>query len=136
MATRENTIDTLLTEDRSFAPPEDFRKRAHVTDDAPFRRAEADPEAYWAEWASQLHWFQPWSEVLRWNAPQAEWFVGGKLNAAYNCLDRHLDGPRRTKTALIWEGEPGDERRYTYEELHHRGLPRSQRAEAARGRPR
>jgi acetyl-CoA synthetase len=118
MATRENTIDTLLTEDRSFAPPEDFRERAHVTDDAPFRRAEADPEAYWAEWASQLHWFQPWSEVLRWNAPQAEWFVGGKLNAAYNCLDRHLDGPRRTKTALIWEGEPGDERRYTYEELH------------------
>ena len=114
----ENTFDTLLQEDRSFPPPAEFARAALVNDAEVYARAEADPEAYWAEWARQLHWFQPWERVLDWQAPFARWFVGGKLNAAYNCLDRHLDGPRRTKTALLWEGEPGDKRAYTYEELH------------------
>jgi acetyl-CoA synthetase len=89
-----------------------------VRDPGIYARAEADPEAFWAEWARELHWSTPWERVLEWNPPQAKWFVGGRLNAAYNCLDRHLDGPRRTKTALLWEGEPGDTRSFTYEELH------------------
>ncbi len=83
-----------------------------------YRRADADPEGYWAGWAEELHWFRKWDRVLEWDPPYARWFVGGKLNAAYNCLDRHLEGPRRTKTALLWEGEPGDRKSYTYEELH------------------
>ncbi|MBB4637740.1 acetyl-CoA synthetase [Longimicrobium terrae] len=114
----ENTFDSLLQEDRTFAPPAEFAARALVSDPDVYARAEADPEAYWAGWARELHWSKPWDQVLEWNPPQARWFLGGKLNAAYNCLDRHLDGPRRTKTALLWEGEPGDRRAFTYEELH------------------
>src|SRR5680860_368174 len=118
MADSKNTLDTLLSENRSFPPPADFRAEALVSDDSVYAEATADPEGYWAEWADQLHWFRKWDRVLDWNAPNAEWFVGGKLNAAYNCLDRHLETDRRTKPALIWEGEPGDKRTYSYEELH------------------
>jgi len=113
-----STLDSLLKEDRHFEPPADFVENALVTDPEVYRRADADPQAFWAGWARELEWFEDWKEVLRWNPPHAEWFVGGKLNAAHNCLDRHLSGSRRTKTALIWEGEPGEQRRYTYEELH------------------
>jgi acetyl-CoA synthetase len=118
MAAPEQTLDTLLHEDRTFPPPPEFSRQAHVSDPEVYRRAEADPEGYWAGWAEELHWFRKWDRVLEWNPPYAKWFVGGKLNAAYNCLDRHLEGPRRTRTALLWEGEPGDRRSYTYEELH------------------
>src|SRR5687768_9123108 len=118
MADPEATFDSLLQEDRSFPPPAAFAASAHVRDESVYARAEADPEAFWAGWAEELHWFRRWDRVLDWQPPFAKWFVGGTLNAAYNCLDRHLDGPRRTKTALIWEGEPGDKRTYTYEELH------------------
>ncbi|HEU4456680.1 MAG TPA: acetate--CoA ligase [Longimicrobium sp.] len=118
MAAEEPTLDTLLQEDRLFPPPPEFAARAHVSDASVYARAEADPEGYWAGWAEQLHWFRRWDRVLEWNPPYAKWFTGGTLNAAYNCLDRHLDGPARTKTALFWEGEPGDRRAYTYEELH------------------
>jgi acetyl-CoA synthetase len=83
-----------------------------------YARAAADPEAFWAEWAQQLDWFEPWREVLTWKPPHAKWFAGGKLNASYNCLDRHLSGWRRNKAALVWEGEPGDTRTYTYWDLH------------------
>ncbi|MBX6363702.1 MAG: acetate--CoA ligase [Gemmatimonadetes bacterium] len=118
MAAPEQAIEALLLEHRVFPPTEEFRARAHVTDTGVYERARRDPEAYWAEWARELEWFEPWSQVLEWRPPHAKWFVGGKLNAAYNCLDRHLKGPRRNKAALIWEGEPGDERVYTYWDLH------------------
>ncbi len=114
----EAALDDLLREDRRFPPPTAFREGARVSDEAIYREAEADPEAFWARWAGELHWFTPWTEVLEWEAPRARWFSGGELNVAYNCLDRHLDGPRRNQAALIWEGEPGDTRTYTYWDLH------------------
>jgi acetyl-CoA synthetase len=117
MAASENTLDTLLLEERRFPPSSEFSARAHVADPV-FQEADADPEGYWAGWAEELDWFQKWNRVLEWNPPYSKWFVGGKLNVAHNCLDRHLGTERRTKTALIWEGEPGDTRTYTYEELH------------------
>jgi acetyl-CoA synthetase len=104
-------------EDRRFAPPEEFRARAVVSDPGIYRRAEQDREGYWAEWAKELDWVEPWSQVLRWKPPHAEWFVGGKLNAAHNCLDRHVEAGRADRPALIWEGEPGDTRTLTYGEL-------------------
>ncbi|HEX6306973.1 MAG TPA: acetate--CoA ligase, partial [Longimicrobiales bacterium] len=118
MADREQTLEALLKEERRFAPPAAFRERANASDPGVYDRAAADPEAFWAEWARKLEWFEPWREVLRWKPPHAEWFVGGKLNASYNCLDRHLGGWRRNKAALVWEGEPGDTRTYTYRDLH------------------
>ncbi|MQA89055.1 MAG: acetate--CoA ligase [Gemmatimonas sp.] len=118
MSSSPNTLDTLLQEDRRFPPPEDFARDAHVSSTEVYERAEDDPEGYWSGWADELDWFRRWDRVLEWDPPHAKWFVGGKLNAAYNCLDRHLEGPRRTKKALLWEGEPGDVQAYTYEELH------------------
>ena len=117
MTSMEGMLDDLLREDRTFPPPTSFRESAHVTDDHPRDSAESDPAAYWETWASQLHWFQPWDTVLEWKPPHARWFDGGQLNASYNCLDRHIDAGRGGKAALIWEGEPGDVRRYTYAEL-------------------
>ncbi|HST63465.1 MAG TPA: acetate--CoA ligase [Longimicrobium sp.] len=114
----EQTLDSLLQEDRSFPPPPEFAAQANENDRGVYARADADPEAYWAGWAEKLHWFTPWERVLEWNPPYAKWFVGGKLNAAYNCLDRHVEGGRGSKTAMLWEGEPGDKRAYTYAELH------------------
>src|SRR5690606_38218467 len=99
MSSSEKTLDTLLTENRRFPPPPDFAASAHVSSTDIYADAEADPEGFWARWASELHWTQPWDRVLDWGPPHARWFVGGKLNAAYNCLDRHLEGPRRTKKA-------------------------------------
>jgi acetyl-CoA synthetase len=118
MAQREQALEALLKEERRFPPEKSFRDRANAGDAELYDRAAADPEAFWAEWAHNLEWFEPWQEVLDWQAPYAKWFVGGKLNASYNCLDRHLDGWRRNKAALIWEGEPGDTRTYTYWDLH------------------
>ncbi|HEX2205625.1 MAG TPA: acetate--CoA ligase [Longimicrobium sp.] len=118
MAATEPTLDTLLHEDRTFPPPPEFAARALVSDPEVYARADADPEGYWAGWAEELHWFRRWDRVLEWTPPNAKWFVGGTLNAAYNCLDRHLEGARRTKPALVWEGEPGDRRTFTYEALH------------------
>jgi acetyl-CoA synthetase len=118
----EPTIESILHEERRFLPPAKFAEAAHIQSleqyQQLYERAKADPEAFWAELAaSELHWFQPWETVLEWQPPFAKWFVGGKLNIAYNCLDRHL-ATRGDKTALIWEGEPGDSRRLTYAELH------------------
>lgn len=118
MSGESGALDALLTEERRFPPPEEFRLKAVIDDPDIYDRAKSDPEGYWAAWAEELDWFQPWDEVLEWTPPHAKWFLGGKLNVSHNCLDRHLDGPRRTKAALIWEGEPGDTRTYTYEELH------------------
>jgi len=111
-------IEVLLTEERRFEPPPEFRDAAVVRDDAPYRAAAADREAYWESWAEELDWFRKWDRVLEWDSPFARWFVGGRLNVTHNCLDRHLGGPRANKAALIWEGEPGDRRVYTYRQLH------------------
>lgn len=118
MSVSERELVALLDEDRRFPPPPSFREAANARDPEIYARAASDPEAYWAEWARELAWFEPWHTVLEWTPPHAKWFVGGKLNVAYNCLDRHLEGPRRNKAALVWEGEPGDERVYTYQQLH------------------
>jgi acetyl-CoA synthetase len=117
-AAPEEDLDDLLREDRRFAPPEGFAETAHVSDPGIHEAAAVDPEAWWAKWASELDWFEPWSQVLSWEPPHAKWFVGGRLNVAHNCLDRHLGGAKANQAALIWEGEPGDTRTFTYRELH------------------
>jgi len=118
MSNDSGALDALLSETRRFAPPADFVERAVVRGAEIYEEASADREAYWAEWAKQLDWFEPWHTVLEWTPPHAKWFLGGRLNVAHNCLDRHLDGPRAEQVALIWEGEPGDTRTFTYGELH------------------
>jgi acetyl-CoA synthetase len=111
-------IDDLLREDRRFPPTDAFRARAHVSDPSVYDRAARDPEAFWAGFAAELEWSTPWTQVLEWAPPDAKWFVGGRLNASVNCVDRHARGPRRNKAALIWEGEPGDRRTLTYWDLY------------------
>jgi acetyl-CoA synthetase len=118
MAAREKALEALLREDRRFSPPAEFRKQANAPESGIYDRAAADSEGFWAGYAAELDWFESWRKVLDWKPPHAKWFVGGKLNAAYNCLDRHLASARRNKAALIWEGEPGDERVFTYWDLH------------------
>ena len=122
MASTDAThIESTLTESRKFPPPADFSARAWIKNLAEYNalreRADADPEGFWAECARNLHWFKPFDKTLEWNFPFAKWFVGGTINATYNCLDRHLEGPRRNKAALIFEGEPGDSRVLTYQML-------------------
>ena len=111
-------IEALLKEDRSFSPSSEFQSKAHVSDVSIYEKAAADPEAFWAGFASELEWMQPWSKVLDWNPPDAKWFVGGKLSIASNCLDRHVRTAHRNKAAFIWEGEPGDRRTLTYFDLY------------------
>jgi acetyl-CoA synthetase len=115
-------ITSVLKETRTFPPPAEFAVKAFIPSAAEYERlaqwAKDDPDAFWAEAAKALHWFKPWDKVLEWKEPFAKWFVGGRLNASYNCLDRHLTGPRKTKPAIVWEGEPGDTRTLTYQELH------------------
>ena len=113
----KETLNVLLKEDRTFPPPESFRKKAWVRDESVYEKAARDPEGYWADWARELEWSQPWNRVLEWKPPYARWFLGGKINASVNCVDRHLKSARRKKTAILWEGEPGDTRSLTYEEL-------------------
>ena len=114
-------IESILREKRKFEPPAEFVRHAHVGGRAAYdelrARADRDPEGFWAECARELDWFKPFDTTLEWKHPFAKWFLGGKLNASYNCLDRHLKGPRRNKVALIWEGEPGDSRVLTYQML-------------------
>jgi len=117
------TIESILQENRLFHPPAAFAQAAHIGSLAAYEQlyeqAQADPAGFWAKLAEQeLHWFEPWQQVLDWQPPNVKWFVGGKLNIAYNCLDRHLTTWRRNKAALIWEGEPGDSRTLTYAQLH------------------
>jgi len=111
-------ISALLTEDRRFPPPKWWLERSRMHDASVYARAAADPEKFWAAFATELDWFEPWTQILDWKPPHAKWFVGGKINASVNCLDRHLSTPRRTKAALIWEGEPGDRRTLTFFDLH------------------
>ncbi|HSE62388.1 MAG TPA: acetate--CoA ligase [Thermoanaerobaculia bacterium] len=113
----DKAIEALLDEDREFPPPEDFARQANVQDPSIYRTADRDFEKFWEDFAHELSWYKPWKRVLDWKPPRAEWFVGGKINASVNCLDRHVAGPRKNKAALIWEGEPGDQRTLTYREL-------------------
>ncbi len=122
MASEESIhFDVTLSESRKFAPSAEFSSKAAVKSEkeyeALYRRADEDAEGFWSECAKNLDWFKPFDQVLEWKFPFAKWFLGGKINAAYNCLDRHLKGPRRNKAALIWEGEPGDSRVLTYQML-------------------
>ncbi|MEP7343905.1 MAG: acetate--CoA ligase [Gemmatimonadaceae bacterium] len=110
-------IDVLLQENRKFPPPEQFTATAHIRDWSTHERAAADPEAYWAGEADALDWVRRWDRVLEWEPPRAKWFVGGQLNVAANCIDRHL-AARRNKAAIIFEGEPGDRRTLTYWDLY------------------
>jgi acetyl-CoA synthetase len=115
-------IESTLHETRLFPPPAEFSAGAHVKSYAEYEeiynRAAENPEAFWASVAENLHWFKKWDTVLKWEAPHAEWFVGGKINASYNCLDRHLETHRKNKAAIIWEGEPGEVRTLTYQQMH------------------
>jgi acetyl-CoA synthetase len=116
-ATTTGTISALLQEDRKFPPPPELAANANAKADV-YERAKADPLAFWAEAAKGIDWFKPWTQVLEWNVPWAKWFVGGQLNASYNCVDRHLTDGRKTKAAIIWEGEPGETRVLTYQDLY------------------
>jgi len=117
------TIESILQENRLFAPTAEFSQKAHIKSLEEYKqlyeKAKANPEAFWAELAeTELHWFQKWDQVLDWQPPFVKWFVNGKINISYNCLDRHLTTWRKNKAALIWEGEPGDSRTLTYFQLH------------------
>ena len=111
-------IEALLREKRKFPPPKDFVKHANVNTPSIYKDAAKNPTRFWERFARELHWFKPWRKALEWKVPYAKWFVGGKLNVSYNCLDRHIETARRTKAALIWEGEPGDTRTLTYWDLY------------------
>ncbi|MBD0267301.1 MAG: acetate--CoA ligase [Cyanobacteria bacterium Co-bin8] len=119
----EPNIESILNEKRLFAPSPEFAQQSRFKSpedyEALYQQAAADPAAFWAELAEkELHWFKKWDTVLDWQPPFAKWFVGGKTNISYNCLDRHLTTWRRNKAALIWEGESGESRTLTYAQLH------------------
>ena len=109
-------LETLLSEQRRFAPPPALGASANAGADI-YERANADPLAFWADEARKLDWIRPFTEVLDWKLPHARWFADGRLNVSANCLDRHVATARRNKAAIIWEGEPGDRRVMTYWEL-------------------
>ncbi len=114
-------IDSILQESRVFPPSPEFSAKAHIKSleeyERIYKEAKENPEKFWAGVAEQLHWFKKWDKVLEWKAPWAKWFVGGQINLSFNCLDRHVQTWRRNKAALIWEGEPGDTRTLTYQQL-------------------
>ncbi len=118
MSVETQKIEALLEEERLFPPDPEFARLANVNDPNIYEIAEKDPEAFWAGFANELEWFRPWEKVLEWDPPHAKWFVGGKINATVNCLDRHLKTWRKNKAAIIWEGEPGDQKVLTYGDLH------------------
>ena len=122
MSENQIAIESTLVENRVFPAPAEFAANAHVKSfdeyEKLYQEAEQDTESFWAKQAENLDWFKKWDTVLEWNAPFAKWFVGGKINASYNCLDRHLTTWRKNKAAIIWEGEPGDVRTLTYQQLH------------------
>jgi len=115
---RDEPIEALLQEGRKFPPPKAFTKSARVRSMALYQEARRNPVRFWEREAKELAWIKPWTRALEWKLPYAKWFIGGRLNASANCLDRHVQGPRRMKAALIWEGEPGDSRVLTYWDLY------------------
>ena len=117
----KNSVSTLV-ENRIFKPSKEFSKKARIGSMAQYQKMWKEsiekPEKFFAREAAELCWQKKWTKVLDWKCPYAKWFIGGKLNVSENCLDRHLDGPRKTKAAIIWEGEPGEKRVLTYQQLH------------------
>ncbi len=120
-ASHESSIDSVLQEQRTFPPPPEFSAQAHVKSleqyERMYKESIEEPEKFWGGVAKDLHWFKPWTKVLEWNAPWAKWFVGGEFNLSYNCLDYQIQKGRGNKTAILWEGEPGDVRKLSYSEL-------------------
>ncbi len=121
--TGSGQIDHVLIEDRLFPPSQEFARNARISTQEQYEElyaaAKDDPEGFWRREALEnLHWFEPFQEVLQWEPPHAKWFVGGKTNASYNCLDAHVAAGRGDRAAIHWEGEPGDTRTLTYAELH------------------
>ncbi len=118
----QGNITSILKEKRVFAPGAEFSERAHISSFAQYqelyKKSIINPEEFWAEIAGELDWFEKWNKVLTWEYPFAQWFVGGKINVSYNCLDRHLPTWRKNKAAILWEGEPGETRTLTYQQLH------------------
>jgi acetyl-CoA synthetase len=111
-------IESLLAEGRTFPPSHEFKQRARVVDAEIYEEANVGDEGFWARQAEDLlDWSAPWHTVLEWDLPFAKWFVGGQLNASYNCLDRHVDAGHGDQVAYHWEGEPGDTRTITYAQL-------------------
>lgn len=110
-------IEVLLKEQRVFAPPAGFKRRANIRSKDIYKKAK-DSVAFWEEFAREIHWIKKWNEVLEWTPPYAKWFVGGKLNVSFNCLDRHISTFRKNKAAIIWEGELGESRVLTYWDLY------------------
>jgi acetyl-CoA synthetase len=120
---RGNPIESRLIENRIFKPAKGFSKRSYISSFEQYqdlyRKSIKNPESFWSQQASELLvWHKKWKSVLKWKEPFAQWFAGGELNVSENCLDRHLTGLRRNKAALIWEGEPGDRKTLTYQQLH------------------
>jgi acetyl-CoA synthetase len=119
----DSNIESHLVEKRVFKPSKEFSKHARINSLAQYQRLYREsikqPDKFWSREARELSWRSPWKKTLQWKAPFAKWFVGGKLNVSENCLDRHLVSHRRNKAAIIWEGEPGEKRTLTYQQLHH-----------------
>jgi acetyl-CoA synthetase len=116
--TQRGMISDLLKEERTFTPSDQFVAQANISDPAIYQIAKSEGPKFWERFASELFWFDKWKSVLEWNCPDAKWFVGGKTNISYNCLDRNIEKGLRNKAALIWEGEPGDKQVLTYWDLH------------------
>ena len=120
MPERVGGIEALLQEERTFPPPQEFRRQANAADPKVYEEAQRDPEGFWAKLAEELHWFEKWEKVLDWDPPHAQWFTGGKINVSYNCIDRHLTsgppqqsspdlggGTRRLEGIHLWRPLPG-----------------------------
>ncbi len=117
-----DSIESVLQENRKFPPSAEFSAEAHISSEEQYQemwqKAKDDPAAFWGEMAENLDWFKKWDSVLEGDMPDTKWFQGGKINASYQCLDRHVDSWRKNKAAIIWEGEPGDTRVLTFQDLH------------------
>ena len=136
-------LESILRENRVFPPPPEFAAKAHIKSleeyEALYKQSVEDPEAFWGGVAEELHWFVPWTKVLEWDLPWAKWFVGGKINLCYNCVDRHALGDKAGKVAILWEGEPGEVRKITFARTARRGAEVRecpQRPRHKKGRPR
>lgn len=122
-AANNPSLEALLRENRSFPPSESFKRQANISDPKIYETALVEPETFWANWAKKLYWKKLWKTILQWKPPHAQWFIGGKINACVNCVDRHVleefgNLAKRNKAAIIWEGEPGDVRTLTYWDLY------------------
>ncbi|HSE83841.1 MAG TPA: acetyl-coenzyme A synthetase N-terminal domain-containing protein, partial [Thermodesulfobacteriota bacterium] len=118
MAQEAKPIADLLKEKRTFSPNKEFKEKAIVNSESVYNKAKRNREAFWEDFAEELDWFKKWRKVLDWRPPHVKWFIGGKLNVSYNCVDRHVNTGRRNKAAIIWEGEPGDSCVLTYWDLY------------------